>query len=513
MTSKIKFLSISLSLCFLAVSFIGAHAQQRDSLSYDIYFGDRKAGFAHVWLDSKDHFKSIFEFNDRGRGPHLEESVRLNSDGLIVNQTVTGHNYLKEPVDETFEVKNDSAVWRSSIESGSVAFDKKSFYLSVQGILGNELLIRKLLNTPESSIPLLPKGNASLAQTTSHVIEEELQLKLVTLTGFEPVHYWMDNENRMFAIVTPWFGMIREDYEAHIDTLRSLQDKEVNNYYLNLADKLIHKTDQPIAITDVSLFDSKSATLKTNQTVIIEGNTIKKIGDAENISISNSAKVIDGKNKTLLPGLFDMHTHGDKLDGILNLAAGVTSVRDMANSLDLPELREKFNNNILVGPRIVAISGFIDQAGPYAGPTGKIVETLEEGLEAVEFYHNQNYQQIKLYSSIDPEWVESLSEKAHRLGMRVSGHIPAYMLAEEAVQDGYDEIQHVNMIVLNFLSDTLDTRTPVRFSEVAKQAYKLDLKAPQFQNFMQQLKANDVVVDPTVSCLLQSPVNRIHLLK
>ena len=77
--------------------------------------------------------------------------------------------------------------------------------------------------------------------------------------------------------------------------------------------------------------------------------------------------------------------------------------------------------------------GFVDQAGPYAGPTGKIVESLQEGLEGIEYYHSKGYQQIKLYSSIDPAWVASLTAKAHSLGMRVSGHIPAFMTAAQAV--------------------------------------------------------------------------------
>ena len=55
------------------------------------------------------------------------------------------------------------------------------------------------------------------------------------------------------------------------------------------------------------------------------------------------------------------------------------------------------------------------------------------------------------------------------------------------------------MIALNFLSDTIDTRTPLRFSMIAEHTHALDLEGPAFHVFMQQLKRNDIVVDPTVS--------------
>lgn len=500
MTTYIKYFFL-LILLFSAISSQPTFAQQTDSLSYKILFGDRQAGFAQIWQSGDHTYQSIFEFNDRGRGPHLEESIQLSESGLILKHTVEGHNYFKEPVEELFEVNDDQARWESSVENGSAPFNDERFYMSAQGILGNQMLVRKLLSSSGSSLSLLPEGTVQIPKLTEHVISENLELKLVTVTGlnFAPQYFWVDDKNRVFASISSWFSIIHEEHINLQDTLRTLQEQEINNYYSELADNLTHKPEQPIAIKNVALFDSRSATIKPDQTVVIKGDRILQVGDAESITIPNSAQVIDGTGKTLLPGLFDMHTHGDKLDGLLHLAAGVTSIRDMANALNFPDLAKKFNSNALLGPRVVTMSGFVDQAGPYAGPTGKIVESLDEGLEGVQYYHDRGYRQIKLYSSIDPGWVEPLAEKAHELGMRVSGHIPAYMLAEEAVRAGYDEIQHINMIVLNFLPDTLDTRTPVRFSEVAKNAHKIDLQGQEFSDFLQLLKTNDVVVDPTVS--------------
>jgi len=73
------------------------------------------------------------------------------------------------------------------------------------------------------------------------------------------------------------------------------------------------------------------------------------------------------------------------------------------------------------------------------------------------------------------------------------------MTAEQAVRAGFDEIQHANMLVLNFLGDTLDTRTPVRFTAVGRHAARLDLAADSVQRFVRLLKERGVVLDPTLN--------------
>jgi imidazolonepropionase-like amidohydrolase len=148
----------------------------------------------------------------------------------------------------------------------------------------------------------------------------------------------------------------------------------------------------------------------------------------------------------------------------------------------------------------VVAAGFIDGPGPYAGPTKALADTVEGGIAWIDRYAKLGYPQIKLYSSLKPELVAPLAAEAHHRGMRVSGHIPAFMTAEQAVRDGYDEIQHVNMLFLNFWADTVkDTRTPLRFTAVAEKAADLDLGSERVKAFVRLLKERGTVVDPTVS--------------
>ena len=133
-------------------------------------------------------------------------------------------------------------------------------------------------------------------------------------------------------------------------------------------------------------------------------------------------------------------------------------------------------------------------------PVDRLAESREDALQMVRDYAARGYPQIKIYSSIDPLWVADIATEVHGNGMRLSGHIPSFMTAEQAVQQGFDEIQHINMLFLNFLAGPEDdTRTPVRFSLVAEKAGSMNLDSEQMTAFIALLRDKQVVVDPTVA--------------
>jgi hypothetical protein len=192
-------------------------------------------------------------------------------------------------------------------------------------------------------------------------------------------------------------------------------------------------------------------------------------------------------------------------DGLMHLAAGVTTVRDLANDTDeLLARRVRFNSGALLGPRIIA-AGFMDGPGPYAGPTKVLVSTRDAARAAVDSYAGLGYEQIKVYSSLDPSLVPTIVRTAHAHGMRVSGHVPYGMSAEQMVRAGADELQHANFLFLDFLASdsSIDTRTPARFTSVAKLAGGVDLKSERVLRFISLLKEKDIVVDPTLNVFEQ----------
>ena len=127
-----------------------------------------------------------------------------------------------------------------------------------------------------------------------------------------------------------------------------------------------------------------------------------------------------------------------------------------------------------LGPRI-AYAGIVDGPGPFQGPTQVLADTEAEARAAVDAMADAGFILVKIYSSVKPELVPAIVDEAGKRGLRVGGHIPAGMTADRAVRAGYDEIQHMNMLFLNFMFDRVpDTRTPARLTAVADGAADLD---------------------------------------
>jgi hypothetical protein len=201
-----------------------------------------------------------------------------------------------------------------------------------------------------------------------------------------------------------------------------------------------------------------------------------------------------------MPGLWDNHQHFSDIDGALDLANGVTSARDMANDTDSFLQRvARFDDGSELGPRVMR-AGIIDGTGEFAGPTKMRVDTAEQAIKDVDWYADHGYVQIKIYSSIKPELVPIIADRAHARGLRVSGHVPAFMSARQFVEGGADEIQHLNFIELNFLfPEVKETRNRDRFIKVAEHAREFTPDKPEVREFISFLKRHHTVLDPTMN--------------
>jgi imidazolonepropionase-like amidohydrolase len=277
----------------------------------------------------------------------------------------------------------------------------------------------------------------------------------------------------------------------------------------SLAMRLAHTPRGAVAVRNVNLFDSAAARIVQGQTVLFQGKTIQRVGGAGAVQVPPDAMVVDGTGKTLVPGLWDMHAHVSDNDGLLNLAAGVTSVRDLANDTgQLEARRTRIDAGREIGTRIFP-AGIIEGPGPYQGPTDALADTEQKARDYVRKYAALGYTQVKIYSSLKPELVPAIVDEAHKHGMRVSGHIPAGMTAADGVRLGMDELQHVNFLMLNFMPDVKDrTQTTARFTEVAGRGADVRASSKPVQDFVALLKQHHVTVDPTVAAFEEMLVNR-----
>ncbi|HSK43274.1 MAG TPA: amidohydrolase family protein [Candidatus Binatia bacterium] len=480
-------------------------AKDATTTRYTFILSGNKAGYESSTRNPDGSLQIHFEFNDRGRGPNVNEKIRVGKDGIPVEVEITGVDYLKAPVDERFSLKQGVASWKNRSEEGQKNTNGKAFYASISGASEETgLLAQALLAAPGHKLPLLPAGEASIEKRSELKINANGQSRTVTQyaiagLGFSPFSFWMDSDGNMFASVSTWSTIIREGWESAAANLLKAQDTFENERSKKLAQTLAHKPKGPLVFVHVNVFDSESAQMLPNRTVVITGNRITAVGADGQVPLPKNAETIDAAGKTLMPGLWDMHVHVAPGDGMLHMVCGVTSVRDLANDTDaLMQMRSRFDEGSEIGPRVV-MAGFIDGRGPYQGPTKVFADTEEEAKAAIDNYAKLGYIQIKVYSSLKPELLPKIVEMAHAHGMRVSGHVPSGMNAEQFVRDGVDEIQHMNFIFLDFMPRVKDTRTPARFTEVAAHGAEIDPKSEQVQAFIQLLKEHKIVLDPTLS--------------
>ncbi|HKV08051.1 MAG TPA: amidohydrolase family protein [Thermoanaerobaculia bacterium] len=482
----------------LALAPCATAATQESETRYTLFLAGNKAGTAVTRTSSPIERTFNFEFNDRGRGPKTTTRIRLDAQGLPVRMETTGNDYWKSPVEELYERIGSKATWKNKAESGAQEITGPAFYLSLNGAPQElELLAQALLKAPGGRLPLLPVGEARIEKAGSaRAGSTPVDLYSLSGLGFTPAYIWLDGQRNLFAWIAGWSVAVREGEDAALSELTRIQDETDAARLKGVAARLAQKPGG-FAIRGARLFDPETRATSSNTTVVVSGNRIQAVGRDGEVQIPAGMRVIDAHGKTLLPGLWDMHAHVSDDDGILNLAAGVTSVRDLANDTDqLLARKKRWDTGETLGPRIL-MAGFIDGPGPFAGPSKVLVDTEEEALAAVDRYAELGYVQVKLYSSLNPKLVPAIIRRAHEKGLRVSGHIPNGMTAEEAIRAGFDEVQHANFFFLNFIPG-VDTRTPARFSEVAKNAADLDFNSQRVRDFFALLKERKTAWDPTV---------------
>lgn len=479
-------------------------------VEYEWLNGDTPAGSQTVTHRADGSLVSDMQIRWNNRNFELRNEMALDSAGYVRELHLTGTSAFGAPVDESFQVESRSARWKTPTESGETALGKPMFYVPARSGATETIaaLLRVALAQPSRRVALLPRGEvqaSTLASLTVSRASESKKLTLYALTGLEfaPTYVWLDETGELFAYSFWGLSMAPRGWgrQTH-ERLMAAQRAEERRLYEDIAARSAPKVDVPLLIRNVDLVDVESGELLRNRDVLAANGVLARIS-ASRIEAQGAVHVIDGRGRTLIPGLWDMHAHTEFYSyygGLLDIAAGVTTVRDLgSDSGYLLDVMRRYDAGSLIGPRVLA-AGLIDKKSPYA--ESRAVATLDEAKARVRWYADHGYIQIKLYSSIAPEWVAPLAGLAHERGLRVSGHVPAFMSAEQAVLAGYDEIQHINMLFLNFLAGSKeDTRTLLRFYSYGDGAGTLDLESPEVRRFIDVLASRHIVVDPTLAVM------------
>ena len=494
------------SVIALTIAFAGIAEASAEQRSDKILIQGNPAGTQTVQTDAAGVAHVEYSYNDRGRGDHITATWKLNAAGVPTEYEGHGNDYMKAPIDERFDVKDGRAHWKNRSEQGEQATTGEAFYVPTNAppeFTG--VLARALLKALGHKLSLLPAGEARIEEAGKFSVNgvsgkvELIQYRIVGLV-FTPQSIWLDHDGNTAASVSSWFSVIPAQYEAAIAHLQAAQQEADNIWSARLAHEVAHIPRSDLVIRNARLFDPRDLSVMPGTSVLVRSDRIARVAPDADMKPSANAEIIDAYGRFLMPGLWDNHQHFSEIDGPLDLATGVTSARDMANDTDdFLKRVARFDDGSELGPRVLK-AGIIDGTGEFAGPTKMRVDTAEQAIQDVDWYADHGYAQIKIYSSVKPELVPIIADRAHARGLRVSGHVPAFMSARQFVEGGADEIQHINFIELNFLfPEVKETRNRDRFIKVAEHAREFTPDKPEVREFIAFLKQHQAVLDPTVN--------------
>ena len=500
------------ALLMLAVVAIQAPA---DTLRYQVINHGRHAGTMEVITVADTVVVHVHSW-DRERETNTTAKYVRNGAGTLVRR-VQRRDDGRDPV-EQYTLDDGVARWRSPVDSSSAEVAGPAFYWPRgENRFDEARLAAFLLRQPQRTADLLPFGAPASAHVAVDTVvavngqSERVRLVVMNLPDLAPYLVWLDSQDRLFASDAAWLTTVRAGAESTLPLLRSMEREVLARRSEAVARRLTEPRSGLLVIRNGDLFDSEAAAIREGMTVVIEGERITAVGPEGTVPVPADATIVDATGKTVLPGLWDMHGHLDgihragrtELGGILALANGITTIRDLASDVDRAvSFRDRADAGTLISPRIL-LAGFMEGPGRAAGPTDAIVSTNDEAIEWVARYDSLGYRQIKIYGLVPPDVVATIAEEAKRLGMRLSGHVPRGLSVEDAVRLGFDEIQHLGFLRRFLLPDSLVARLEAgeRLDPAGRlaAARAMDVDGPKVTRLIEFLGDHGTVIDGTLN--------------
>jgi imidazolonepropionase-like amidohydrolase len=402
---------------------------------------------------------SDFDFTDRGGRVQLAATLRTTPDFTPLSFKARGKSYRFVNVDADVRIEGSDAIVKADgAESrvpvpapfytvdGYAPFAAQMMLLRYWKQHGQPRVLRTVPGLPTNDVFIEARGRESIRVGSTTVPLERYAIDGV-VWGREAV--WLDEHDGLAAAITRAGGLsfeaVREDLEPALVEFvqRATRDR--------IADlEAITRRTPPTrsgsyALVGATIVDGAGHRPIADGVILVRDGRIAEVGPRASVVIPKDMPSMAVDGKTVIPGLWDMHTHVTQVEWApVYLGAGVTTVRDMGNEFEfLVPLRDAIASKRAAGPRIVA-AGLIDGGGANAFGV-YYAATPEEAKQAVAKYHDAGFQQIKIYSLVTPPIVEAICAEAHRLGMTVTGHIPAGMTIEQAATAGMDQIAHLGI--------------------------------------------------------------------
>lgn len=450
--------------------------------------------------------KSDFNLSYLGTKVSLASQLRAQADWTPQHLELKGDTSTQSHIDLSIDVNGRTAVVRDGQETKTSTVPGRYFTVDGYAPLSVQMMMARywftgggkgrLATVPDGDVTFEDRGSDTIEVAGQHVRLERYSVGGV-IWGRETL--WFDDARRLIAAIMvdaeqDRFEAVLDGYQSSLKFFVTKAAQDSVALLARMSIGLAPRHKGTFAITGATVIDVVNGTSIPDAVVVIEGNRIAAVGPHAKVKIPKGAGIVDARGKTLLPGLWEMHAHYVQVElGPAYLAAGVTMARDCGNDFDfIVPVRDALNTGNELGPRLL-LAGYVDGEGE-AGLGVMRAKTAEEARAIVNRYHSAGFEQIKIYgnATLSPEVVAAIAAEAHRLGMTVTGHVPRGMNAIQAVEAGYDQINH-----LGFITRVL---FPKGYrSQPGGPLPRIDFDSDDVKRAIQFFKDHGTVIDPTLS--------------
>lgn len=200
-------------------------------------------------------------------------------------------------------------------------------------------------------------------------------------------------------------------------------------------------------IRDITLIDGTGAPARPHTTLIVRGERITAAGAAAKVAVPEGARVVEGRGRFAIPGLWDMHVHlwYSRNQLPVYVANGITGVRDMGSDhAQTKAWRRAAETGKAIGPHVVT------SGPPVAGKPSDdkklpvmVAITAEDARRVFDKLDDMEVDFIKILGDVPHDAFIALAERARKWRMPFAGHLPSTVTAGEAIEARMGSMEHL----------------------------------------------------------------------
>lgn len=267
-----------------------------------------------------------------------------------------------------------------------------------------------------------------------------------------------------------------------------------------------------VALTHVRVIDGTGAAPVEDQTIVIDHGKIAAAGAFASTSIPSGARTMDLAGHTVIPGLIGLHEHLFYPSGSgipmynemafsfprLYLASGITTARTGGSLEPYTDLNVKkaIDEGRMPGPRMFITGPYLEGAGSFSAQMHTLTGP-DDAVRTVDYWAAEGVTSFKAYMNITHAELQAAVNEAHKLGIKVTGHLCSIGF-REAAAIGIDNLEHGLLVDTEFHPGKQTDQCPPQNTTRAEVG-RLDINGQPAKDMIADLVKHNVAVTSTLS--------------